>query len=65
MAKKYRVMVNNRKYIGKYVAMKSFNNRTIIASGKDPIDVMGRAERKGFPDPLVIFVPPKGMANIF
>ncbi len=58
-------MVNDRKYIGKYVAMESFNNRDIIASGKDPIDVISKAERKGFMNPLVIFVPPKDMVNIY
>lgn len=65
MAKEHRAIVNNRKYIGKYVAMESFNNRTVVASGKDPIRVMERAGRKGFSDPLIIFVPPKGMVNIY
>jgi len=65
MAKKNLTLVNNRKYIGKYVAMESFNNRTVIASGKDPIEVMAQAERKGVTNPLVIFVPPKGMVNIY
>ena len=65
MTKGHRAIVNNRKYIGKYVAMESFNKRTIVASGKDPIDVMKKAEQKGFADPLIIFVPPKGMVNIY
>ncbi len=65
MAKKNRVMVNNRKYMGKYVVIQSFNHRAVIASGKDPIEVMDRAERKGFKNPLVIFVPPKGVVNIY
>jgi hypothetical protein len=65
MSKRNLTFVNNRKYIGRYVAMESFNNKSIIASGKDPIDVMARAERKGLTNPLVVFVPPKGAVNIF
>jgi len=60
-----RTCVNNRKYIGKYVAMESFNNKTVVASGKDPVDVMSKADKNGVSDPLVVFVPPKGAVNIY
>ncbi len=58
-------IVNSKKYIGRFVAMASFNKRSVVASGKDPVDVMNRAEKKGYQDPLVIFVPPKGVVSIY
>jgi len=58
-------IVNGKKYIGKFVAMASFNKRTVVASGKDPVNVMNKAEEKGYRDPLVIFVPPKGVVNVY
>jgi len=60
-----RTLVNDKKYIGKYVAIVSFNDRKIIASGKDPITVCEKAEQKGFADPLIIYVQPHDVVNIY
>jgi len=58
-------LVNNKKYIGKFVALVSFNDRKIVASGKDPIKVCEKAEQKGFADPLIIYVEPQDVVNIY
>ena len=58
-------LVNNRKYIGKFVALISFNNRRIVASGKDLIKVCEKAEQRGFADPLIIYVEPQDVVNIY
>ncbi len=63
MAKK--VIVNNKKYAGKYVAMPSFNTRTVIASGLNPTTVVNRAVQKGYNSPVVIYVPDKKAFNIY
>lgn len=63
MSKK--VIVNNKKYVGKYVAMVSFNNKSVVASGKDPVKVKHRAEQKGVPSPVVMYVPDKDVYNVF
>ena len=59
------VLVANKKYIGKYVAMKSFTDRTVVASGKDHDGVVDRAQKKGIMFPVVIFVPEKDMIHIY
>ncbi len=45
------------KYAGKYVALISFSDRKVLASGKNPDRVYLRAEAKGYKSPLVFFVP--------
>ncbi len=45
------------RYAGKYVALISFSDRTVLASGNDPEKVYERAEKKGHKSPLVFFVP--------
>lgn len=60
-----RVIVKNQKYAGKFVAMESFNKRTVVASGTDPDGVIQRAEQKGYNSPVVMFVPDKKMINVY
>ena len=62
---KPRPLVTNKKYLGKYVAMQSFNKKKVIASGKDPDGVIERAKRKGFVSPVVFFVPNRDTLNIY
>lgn len=52
-------------YAGKFIATASFNTKTIIASGKDPIKVRGRAVQKGYDSPVVVYVPDVKMYNIY
>jgi len=63
MAKK--AIVNNKKYVGKYVAMASFNKRAVVASGVNPTAVVNRAVEKGYSSPVVIYVPNKKEINIY
>lgn len=64
-AQNNQVLVKGKKYVGKYVAMVSFNKKAVVASGKDPIDVRNRAERKGVDCPVIMYVPPKDAFNVF
>ena len=63
MAKK--AIVNNKKFAGKYVAMPSFNRRTVVASGINPTAVVNRAAKKGYNAPVVIYVPDKKAFNVY
>lgn len=63
MAKK--AIVKNKKYAGKYVAMPSFNRRTVVASGINPTAVVNRAVGKGYNSPVVIYVPDKKTFNVY
>jgi hypothetical protein len=60
------VLVRNQgKYSGKYVAMRSFKNKKVIASGTDPLRVYGRAKKLGAKEPVILYVPQKDEVLIY
>ena len=44
------------KYIGQYIAMPSFNDRTVLAYGTDRVTVRNIALKKGCSKPVIVFV---------
>ena len=54
-----RVLVSRKKYMGKVVALRSFSDNTVVASGEDYLDVLRRARAKGVDTPLMVRVPAK------
>jgi len=52
-----RVLVSDKKYNGKYVALQSFNDKTVVAWGKDPAKVVASAIKKGVAAPVIVFIP--------
>lgn len=46
----------SKKYAGKWVALRSFRGKKIIASGKAPSIVIEKARKKGIKDPVVFFI---------
>ncbi|MFZ5799912.1 MAG: DUF5678 domain-containing protein [Candidatus Omnitrophota bacterium] len=58
-------LIKERKYNGRYVAIKDFNDYTVIADGKDPQEVFEKAARGGYKDPVILFVPLKDMVQIY
>ena len=63
-SRKVRTQKGN-KYKGKYVALESFTGKKVVASGKKPADVMGRATEKGILKPVLIYVPEKNMTHVY
>jgi len=59
------VLVSEKKYSGKYVAFQSFNDRTVVASGKDPEKVMASALKKGIVAPVIVFIPEENQACVY
>ena len=59
------VLIKEEKYCGQYVAVKDFKNSVVIASGKDPKEVHDKAIKKGYFEPVIIFVPLKDMVQIY
>lgn len=60
------VLINNsEEYGGRYVAKKSFNDKTPICSGTDPNEVLREAKLKGLIDPVIFYVPEKDMVHIY
>lgn len=59
------ILVTDEKYEGKYVAMKSFADREVVASGDDPVKVMKQAKDKGIVSPFLHFVPERDITLIY
>ena len=60
-----KVLVNTDEYNGLYVAMKSFDDNTIIGVGNDPQKALKNAEKKGFKDPVILYVPEEDVIQIY
>jgi len=56
---------DDKRYDGKYVAIRSFRDKRVISSGTDISRVINKARKKGVKDPIVFFVPKKGMVYIY
>ena len=59
------VLVNTNEYNGRYVAMKSFEDHTIVGVGDDPETVLKEALSKGYNDPVLLYVPEKDVVHIY
>lgn len=59
------VLVTDKKYNGKYVALQSFNDKTVVASGKDPAKVMASAIKKGVAAPVIVFIPEENQICVY
>jgi hypothetical protein len=56
---------NGAKYGGMYVATKSFKDKNVVTSGNDLVSVYKEAQKKGVEEPVVFYVPKKGMVHIY
>ncbi len=59
------LLKDSEKYGGKYVATKSFKDRKVVSYGSEPGKVFNEAKEKGVKEPVVFYVPKKGMVQIF
>jgi len=59
------VLVREKKYEGKYVALESYTNNRVVASGDTPLQVANDAEKNGVTHPVIIFIPKEKMAHIY
>lgn len=60
-----KVLVNSDKYYGKYVAMKSIEDNTIVGSGDTPDKALEEARKKGIISPFLLYVPDKNVVHIY
>lgn len=58
-------VLNNNKFNGKYVAMKDFSDHTVVGDGATPEEAYKKAAEKGFEKTVIIFVPIKGIVQIY
>ena len=59
------IIVNNKKYVGKFVATKTFNDHKVVASGKNPSVVAKKARDKGHDSAVVLYIPDKKGVHVF
>ncbi|OHE61272.1 MAG: hypothetical protein A2Z47_11280 [Thermodesulfovibrio sp. RBG_19FT_COMBO_42_12] len=60
-----KVLVNSDEYNGRYVAMRSFEDHTVIGVGDDPETAMKDALSKGYKDPVLLYIPEKDVVHIY
>ena len=60
-----KILVNSHEYDGKYVAIKSIDDYTIVGSGDTPEEALNMAEESGITNPFLLYVPDKDLVYIF
>ncbi len=60
-----KILINSNEYGGRYVAVKSFEDNTVVGVGDDPERALKDAERRGFKNPVLLFVPEKDIVQIY
>ncbi|MBU1785243.1 MAG: hypothetical protein KKG95_07910 [Candidatus Omnitrophica bacterium] len=58
-------LLKTKSYSGEYVALESFENHNVIASGANPKEVYKEALSKGCKNPVISYVPVEGMVQIY
>ncbi len=58
-------LLKTKDYSGKYVALDGFGSHAVIASGSNANEVYKEAIRKGCKNPVITYVPVKGMVQIY
>jgi hypothetical protein len=58
-------LIKDSGYEGRYVALKSFEDSAVISDGITPQEAYEKAVKKGFANPVLVFVPLKDMVQIY
>ena len=59
------VLVKTDEYSGQYVALKGFNDYTVVGSGNDPATALKKANEQGIKNPVLVYIPKNDMAHIY
>ena len=51
-----KILIKEKKYEGKYVALDSFSNIKVVSSGNNPINVLEKAKTKGIDNPVIFLL---------
>ena len=62
---KEKILVTTEEFNGRYVAMKSFEDNTIVGVGDDPEKALKDAESKGFANPVLLYIPESDVVHIY
>jgi len=58
-------LIVDKQYQGKFVALRSLSDTTVVASGDDPSEVSSLAATKGVQEPVIFFVPEDDVSYIY
>ena len=58
-------LIRDNSFNGKYVAMKGFNDYTVVGDGNTPQEAYDKAMKKGCKEPVITFVPPTNVVQIY
>jgi hypothetical protein len=60
-----KILVTTDEFNGRYVAMKSVDDNTIVGVGDGPEIALREAEEKGFKNPILLYIPEKDLVHIY
>ena len=60
-----KVLVTTNEFNGRYVAMKSFDDNSIVGVGDDPEKALNDAKAKGFKTPVLLYIPEEKVVHIY
>ena len=58
-------LLKTDKYNGRYVAMKSFEDHTIVGVGDEPDAALQDARAHGHENPVLLYIPEKEVVHIY
>lgn len=59
------IIKDSKKYVGKYVATKSFRSNEVICADVDPREVLKCAREQGAKNPVIVFIPTSKSVHIY
>ena len=60
-----KILVKEKKYLGKCVALKSSADDTVVAYGKTYKEAYKKAQQRGYRHPVLAFIPPRNTVQIY
>ncbi len=58
-------LLQTDRYNGRWVAMKSFENHTVVGVGDDPEAALHDARAHGHENPVILYIPEKEVVYIY
>lgn len=58
-------LLKENSHNGKFVAFKSFEDHSVVGEGNTPQQALEKAVERGILNPVVTFIPIKGMVQIY
>ena len=60
-----KILLKTHQYDGKYVALKSAEDSTVVGFGKTPKKALNDAKEKGIQNPFIVYIPDKEVVHIY